>query len=157
MSENLIAPDIDLPIYKLHRSGTYKVAGFFGGFIAIGILSFRNYQNLNDMKRAKLSLVYAFIPTFLMLSFFFFQPEVADKIPNFLLSLFQMWVGSKVAESYFDDIYKNHRANKGEYYNGWYTFAIIILSVFINVIIIFIVLVMSDPEIGFSDLLDFFI
>ena len=154
MNENLIAPEIDQPNYKLHKIGSFRIAAFFGGPIAIGIMTFRNYLNLDRGSDAKKWLLYSILTSIVMTIAIIYMPaQIIDYMPFIAWSLLYSFIAGEIYKVLFTDIGQKHLDNKGDFFNGWYTFVIMIVSYFIEINVNVFVTIALDPTMDLSDLM----
>jgi hypothetical protein len=134
MEENKLNKLSYLKLYSVWNIG---IGSIIGGPIAGIIMIYKNFKNTENNKKAITWLIIT-LPIFLtlLISFLYFENKLFLSQQGFsiLLSLFLILYAIKTQSSTI----KNHQLNQGKMYKWIKTVFIIIISIIINVLIVFL-------------------
>ena len=122
---------------KLYSQMAINLATYLGGPLAAGVLMRRNFINLGNEKKGKLTLLISLLCTIVLFSGLFFVPDtLIEKIPNSLIpGIYTLIVSIILVRTQGDDI-KNHREQNGLFYSLWKSVGVGIINLIVIVTLI---------------------
>ncbi len=114
-----------------------SITTFFGGPLAAGILIRENYKTMDEEKKGNHALMIGIAATLFLFSGIFIMPEnILDKMPQSLIPLVYTGIIFWIVEKTQGHVLKAHKENKGEFYSGWKSALIGVIS--LGIILFFI-------------------
>ena len=105
---------------KLYSQRAILAATFFGGPLAAGILTQRNFINLGKERYGRNALIIGIISTVVIFGGIFIVPEdILDKIPNIVIPTVYMAIVGSLIEKYLASDLKEHLKNSNPFYSIW--------------------------------------
>lgn len=105
---------------KLYSQTAISIATYFGGPLAAGILTRRNFINLGKEQLGKNALIIGIISTMLLFVGIFSIPQnIIDKIPNIIIPLFYTIIINLVVDKYQGSNLKEHKQKNRPFYSVW--------------------------------------
>lgn len=126
----------EIPTEKIYSKTAISAATFFGGPLVAGYCIAENFKAFNDFEKARNTYIITAISTVLIIIMAFLIPE---NVPSVIFPVIYAFIVSFLIQTYQEKNIEKHTNNGGEFFSGWRTFGICMLSAVILLGLIFAV------------------
>jgi hypothetical protein len=134
------------PSVPLYSHKAIAIGTFFGGLLAAGVMTRRNFLNLGRVGPARLALVLSVVVSALVFGVLFALPEaVSNSIPNSLLPVLFAAVVYHLVEKFLGTELRAHQNSEGPFYSGWRTLGVCLSTLFGTLAVLAVCLVTFLP------------
>jgi len=133
---------------KLYSSNSIAMATFLGGPLVAGYLIRENYRALQEERKAKQALVWGIIATIVVFGALLLLPEaIVDRIPNYIFPAIFAGIVSWIVEAKQGDVLRQHKANQNEFYSGWRSAGLALVSaLMIMICVVGVIFLMPEDK-----------